>query len=95
MPSGQIDHINGVRSDNRWTNLRDVPKLINSHNELGTRCNNTSGAAGVHQNPKGGRWIAQIGVSGKTQYLGSFDTIEEARMARLIAKRDIHSGFAG
>jgi hypothetical protein len=31
-PRGQIDHINGDRSDNRWANLRDVTPSENARN---------------------------------------------------------------
>lgn len=31
-PQFEIDHINGVRHDNRWINLRDVPRSINQQN---------------------------------------------------------------
>lgn len=34
-PIGVIDHINGIRDDNRFENLRDVPPHINSQNRHG------------------------------------------------------------
>jgi hypothetical protein len=94
-PQGQVDHINGIRSDDRWMNLRDVPKLTNSHNEVNRRVNNTSGFRGCHQNPSNGRWIAQISVNRETVYLGSFDSGAEAEAVYLAAKRQHHAGFAG
>lgn len=43
---------------------------------------NTSGYNGVYQNRKNGRWVAQITFKGKTYFLGSYLTIEEAVQAR-------------
>jgi len=32
MPSGSVDHINMVKDDNRWSNLRDVDARTNREN---------------------------------------------------------------
>lgn len=32
LPVGVVDHINGVKRDNRWVNLRDVSQELNSCN---------------------------------------------------------------
>lgn len=44
--------------------------------------NNSSGVRGVYKSKKTGRWCAQITFQGKTRYLGSYDTLREARLAR-------------
>ena len=44
--------------------------------------NNTSGVRGVYKSKKTGRWCAQITFQGKTRYLGSFETLREAKLAR-------------
>lgn len=41
-PIGEIDHINGVRNDNRIVNLRDVPKRLNGHNRQRSNRDNKS-----------------------------------------------------
>lgn len=71
MPGGQIDHINGDRSDNRIKNLRAVTQQQNSAN-MRMKSNNKSGYKGVTK--YGNRYIAHIHISGKTSYLGSYDT---------------------
>ena len=44
--------------------------------------NNSSGVRGVYKNKRTDRWCAQITFQGKTKYLGSFETLQEARLAR-------------
>ena len=86
-PAQQIDHINGIRDDNRWVNLREVSNTENLKNRKLPR-HNTSGAMGVYDMPSG-RYRAYIGHGGKRKYLGSFDTFEEAVAARKQAEIDL------
>ena len=44
--------------------------------------NNTSGVRGVYKSERSGKWCAQITFQGKTRYLGSYATLEEASEAR-------------
>lgn len=48
---------------------------------------NKSGVRGVYRNNKTGRWAAQITFRGKTRYLGSFESLEEAAGARAEAEK--------
>lgn len=60
IPAGYtIDHINGIRTDCRWCNLRCVPIVINLRNST-KRSDNTSGVTGVSlwDSPKGIFWRA-------------------------------------
>lgn len=82
---GVIDHINGVRNDNRLANLRAVTVSQNLRNQrLSPR--NRSGYPGVFRRPDG-RFIANILEDGKTRYLGLFDTVEEAAAVRREAQK--------
>ena len=85
-----IDHINGVRDDNRIENLRLVDRSMNTQNLRGARKNNKTGFLGVSN--KFGRYVAQIRRNGKYEYLGLFDTPEEAHATYLKAKRASHAG---
>jgi hypothetical protein len=89
-PKGQIDHINGVRNDNRIANLRDVSNQINCQNQRNGVRPNKTGFIGVHLN--GGKYRAKIWLNGKQIYLGGFDTPEEAHAAYVAKKRELHEG---
>lgn len=84
-PSDQIDHINGVRDDNRIANLRDVPHGENCKNK-GRSSKNTSGVTGVHWDSQQEKWMARIRVNYKYNYLGRFDCIGQAIKARREAE---------
>lgn len=86
-----IDHINGIRSDNRIENLRDVTATENARNAC-RKSNNTSGVNGVSWNKQVGRWTAMITVDRKSKYLGLFDLLDDAIAARLAeqAKHEFH-----
>lgn len=92
-PKGQGDHINGDRTDNRWCNLRDVPKTTNVQNVHKARRHNASGLLGVRKVRTGGdRWDGMITHNKRLIYLGSFPTPEAAHEAYLEAKRRLHAG---
>jgi hypothetical protein len=90
FPLGQADHINGVRDDNRWVNLRDVTAGENLQNIRRARSSNSTGVLGAHRHQ--GRWRARIQSDGKFISLGCFDTPEEAHQAYVTAKRLLHAG---
>ena len=89
-PTGDVDHINGDRKDNRLENLRDVPRAINAQNLRCAKRTSTTGVLGVVCVNE--RWIARITVGRKEKYLGSFDTSDQASAAYLSAKRSMHEG---
>ena len=92
-PVGEIDHINGVRDDNRICNLRVVTPQENKHNRHGVHAGNSSGFLGVHRNRD--RWRATICVDGRNVHLGVFDDPAEAAEAYLVAKPVLHPSWPG
>lgn len=90
-PSGLIDHRNWDRKDNRITNLRESTKTQNAANSDLTR-----GATGVRGTTRleSGRYQAQIGGKDGRKYLGTFDTVEEARSAYERASIDKYGEFS-
>ena len=84
-PSGEIDHIDGNRTNNSIKNLRCVDKSTNQRN-ASLRLDNTSGVVGVSYNKQWGKWSARIQHGGKRIFLGWFETAEEAAIARRDAE---------
>lgn len=70
-PREQIDHINGVRDDNRLVNLREATHSENAIN-CGLPKSNKSGVKGVSWNTKKRKWIAQIQINHRKIAIGSF-----------------------
>ena len=48
-PYAQLDHRNGVRSDNRWNNLREAPGSLNHENLRRARADNSTSVLGVRK----------------------------------------------
>ena len=89
-PLEDIDHINGVRDDNRMINLRAVSRTENMRNAKMPK-SNTSGTVGVLCHNPTGRWRAEIKVDGKALHLGLFDKKSDATAARKAA--EVKYGF--
>ncbi len=85
MPDGNVDHINQVRDDNRWLNLRIATKSENARNAK-RRVDNTSGCCGVSWNKGKWKWEAYIAVDGVTTRLGRHVDFFEAVCARKSAE---------
>lgn len=81
FPAGHCDHINRVKSDNRWANLRDVDRGTNCRNTLRQRPRHFDLPSGVHR--ANGRYTARGTLDRKKLHLGMFDTVEEAHAAYL------------
>ena len=93
-PSAQIDHRNGHRDDNRWSNLREATNQENGRNQQKIRSDNSSGIRGVSWYAANKKWRAHIGVGGRFIHLGYFDTIEAATDARTTAEKRMFGKFA-
>lgn len=89
-PEHQVDHINGVPSDNRPENLRDATRIENSRN-MQTSVRNTSGTVGVTFSKKESKWLATIVVEGKQRRVGAFAEFDLAAEARKRA--EVEYGF--
>lgn len=85
-----IDHINGVRDDNRIENLRSVTVSENSRNQKKSKAN-TSGHTGVYRCRRSNKWYTQITINFKTKTLGYFHDKQDAIKARKQA--EIKYGF--
>jgi hypothetical protein len=92
-PKNLIDHINGNKSDNRFSNLREATNAENLSNRLADKTNST-GFKGVYPNKHRPGYSATITTNGKKHYLGYFQTPEEAHAAYCRAAIQLHGQFA-
>ncbi|WP_192798552.1 HNH endonuclease [Brucella anthropi] len=92
-PMADIDHINGIRSDNRISNLRAASRSENLRNSF-IRSDNTSGFKGVSYHQGTSKWMAYIKTDRKRIYLGLYETAEQAHLAYCEAAKVHHGEFA-
>jgi len=90
-PVEEIDHINGMKADNRIANLREANRKQNCAN-CGPRTANKTGYRGVVRHGRG--YSARIGLNYRKLALGYFKTAEEASTAYRKAAREFHGEFA-
>jgi len=93
LPAKYIDHINGVRDDNRLINLREATKSQNGMNQR-RRNDNSTGYKGVEYRNSQGRYRAYIYRNKKQVNLGLFDTAELAHQAYCMAAKEMYGEFA-
>jgi len=80
-PLYTVDHIDGDTSNNKWTNLRDVPHAKNLQNQTRPHKDSTTGYLGVTYSPKDKKYIATC-VQNKVKYkLGYYIQAEAAAQA--------------
>ena len=94
-PTDDIDHINGVTTDNRIENLRDVPRLTNMQNQRRLSKANKTGFRGVWAH-KNGRFKAFARTPGenRTKHLGYFTTPQEAFAVAEAYRKQHYEGYA-
>lgn len=90
MPKNQIDHINGIKNDNRICNLREATNSQNQQNLYNAQADNKSGFLGVSLRGDNGKYRAAITLNKKTYNLGTYATPEEAHKSYVKAKRKLH-----
>ena len=90
LPTEDIDHINHIRLDNRWANLREVSRKQNMQNAKKSKAN-SSGFTGVVWCTQQEQWKAQVMIDGKNKSLGRYDCKLDAVASRIRA--NIFYGF--
>ena len=93
FPAFEIDHWDGDKTNNRIANLREATRSQNKCNTR-LRSDNSSGIKGVIFDSARGRWAAQIGGGKGHQFLGRYDTREEAAAAYASAAVSRFGAFA-
>jgi hypothetical protein len=86
LPENEIDHINKIKDDNRWKNLREVSNQCNQRNsKVGNK--SKSGIKGIRPHKLTNKWEVYITVNGKKYHLGYFNDLDEAACHRLAAEQ--------
>lgn len=80
----EIDHINGIKTDNRIVNLRAVDRVVNSKNiKVGTR--NSTGVIGVSVSRN--KYVSRININKTQVVIGRYDNFFDAVCARKSIER--------
>jgi hypothetical protein len=88
-----VDHINGIKHDNRIENLRMATKAQNCQN-TSLSLANTSGVKGVSKMPRLELWRARLQSNGKKYEVGGFKTKELATDFLELLRNLTHGEFA-
>ena len=91
FPKGKIDHINGIKDDNRIANLRLATNSQNQMNTRGKNCNPFKGVSYAKANKK---WRARINKDGVSYWLGLYDSQIEASEAYKKKAEELFGDFA-
>ena len=86
-----VDHIDNNRQNNNLENLRWATYQENNQNQSLKK--NKSGVKGVYWNKMMNKWQAQITCHGKNKCIGIFDTLEEAKQARMKEANKLFGEF--
>jgi len=87
----EIDHINGIKNDNRIENLREVNHSQNQWNKPKTKRSST-GVKGITS--EYGKWRVRIAVNKKRISVGIFEDLELAELVAIEARNKFHGNFA-
>lgn len=87
-----VDHIDLDKSNNVWSNLRPAEHRENVRNSK-VRSNNKLGVKGVYYNVRRSKYHVQITANGKSNHIGYFDTLPDAKEAYRQAAIKYHGEF--
>jgi hypothetical protein len=93
-PIHQVDHVNCIKNDNRWSNLREATKFQNCHNLKKCRGLLPKGVSKSTKENTPNPFYARISANNKRYYLGYFTTPEKAHAAYCEAAKTLHKEFA-
>lgn len=87
------DHINGDGLNNQRYNLRKANRSQNAMNSK-TWHGSKSGIKGVTWYKRDSKWEVKIQANKVEKFLGRYADLDEARMVRLAAEKELHGEYA-
>ena len=88
----ELDHINGIKSDNHIENLRAINRSGNLRNRKSIWRNNTSGVTGVSWHTKRKVWSVQL-KGAPNIHIGYFKNFADAVKGRIDAEQKYFPDF--
>ena len=88
-----IDHINGIKTDNKIENLRAATSCQNKYNTK-LRADNKSGIKGISWSKRSKKWHAYLSINNKRKNIGFFKDIFEAEKQVIYYRQLYHGEFA-
>lgn len=94
-PEGVVDHVNGVKGDNRPENLRDTTPHGNANNSTNRACVGASGVRNVTWFSQYQKWKAAFCHAGRLYFVGHFDSVDAAARAVSVARKSLGCELVG
>lgn len=90
-PEDRIDHIDGIRDNNAWVNLRQADASENAQNQYKAQSNNkATGLLGVYLDRDKSVYGAKVNLQGRQHHAGFHASAQEAHQAYLQLKKKLH-----
>ena len=89
FPPDQIDHINGIKTDNRLVNLRAVTNAQNSQNRKTQK--SVSCHRGVCWSKEKGKWVVRTRLNNVLHFRGYFANLDDAVLAAKSQRDELYT----
>lgn len=92
LPEKDVDHINGIKTDNRFSNLRKVTRQQNTFNR--SKNLNKDLPKNVYLHKPSGRYQVKMKINKETRHFGYYDDLELAEFVAQEVQAKYHGEYA-